>query len=414
MELKRKQGVLRKRFGFRLLVCLASIIGSVVYLIYDDVSKPIWGVILGLCGSALVWALVELFDFVIQTHHQYESERNAFWGFVLDHFRMMKDEIRADVDNIPMHELHRIVKDLYGELNKFVFSSNVYSVSREFEMCSNYLERMYWKFDSCCHEINDEYEDRDEYYKKLYDALLLKKEEKEATSKHFFDGFFVQKSAAKMADVELSFEQYKLPENMVDYGVVGNISDEFVIPGNIRKTTTFIPDLRFLELRNQNNCSALYCCLCLLLRRVKVSMDVVHKKTVFERILAFTKTEKYKIWEKRITGAMMVGVSVHIAVVYLLFAIGSSLKEEKCLTPFVYVSFALSTLILAISVIKKWKGYVKQNRGYCLIVAIFLSFVYAALRLKYWPGMWQYEDLGTALVILASYLVMVFEKDKTE
>ena len=217
-----------------------------------------------------------------------------------------------------------------------------------------------------------------------------------------------------MADVELSFEQYKLPENMIDYGVVGNIRDEFVIPGNIRKTTTFIPDLRFLELRNQNNCSALYCCLCLLLRRVKVSMDVVHKKTVFERILAFTKTEKYKIWEKRITGAMMVGVSVHIAVVYLLFAIGSSLKEEKCLTPFVYVSFALSTLILAISVIKKWKGFVKENRGYYLIVAIFLSFVYAVLRLKCWPGMWQYEDLGTALVILASYLVMVFEKDKTE
>ena len=56
----------------------------------------------------------------------------------------------------------------------------------------------------------------------------------------------------------------------------------------------------------------------------------------------------------------------------------------------------------------------KENQGYCLIVAIFLSFVYAALRLKYWPGMWQYEDLGTALVILASYLVMVFEKDKTE
>ena len=92
MELKRKQGVLRKRFGFRLLVCLASIIGSVVYLIHDDVSKPIWGVILGLCGSALVWALVELFDFVIQTHHQYESERNVFWGFVLDYFRMMKEK----------------------------------------------------------------------------------------------------------------------------------------------------------------------------------------------------------------------------------------------------------------------------------------------------------------------------------
>ena len=64
--------------------------------------------------------------------------------------------------------------------------------------------------------------------------------------------------------------------------------------------------------------------------------------------------------------------------------------------------------------IEKLKEYVKENRGYCLIVAIFLSFVYAALRLKYWPGMWQYEDLGTALVILASYLVMVFEKDKTE
>lgn len=413
MEFKRKQSVLRKRFGFRLLICCASLLGSVLYLACDNKAEPIWGVVLGLCGSALVWALVELFDFVIQTHHQYESERNACWGFVMDHFRDMKKIIRADTDNIPMHELRKIVNALYNELNKFVFSSNVYSLSKEFEMCSNYIERMYWKFDACCAGIKDECEEQDSYYKKLYNALLLDKEEKEATSKRFFDGFFLQKSGAKMTDLDLSFERYDLPENMVNYEVVGNISDEFTVPGNIRKTTTFIPDLKFIELYEKKKTYALFCCLCLLFRKVKVSAEEVNdRKPLKQRVRNFLQREKVKNWGKRISGAIMIGVSFYIAIVYLLVAVGSSLKMYNYLAPFVYVSFALSALVLLISTSKRLNRYVKNNRWYCLIIAIFLSFSYAALRNQLWPNVFQYEDIGTALLILASYAILVFEKDK--
>lgn len=414
MEFKRKQNVLRQRFGFRFIVCLASLIGSGLYLMCENTSEPLWGVILGLCGSALVWALVELFDFFIQTNHQYESERNAFWGFTMDYFRKMKTIIRTDVNNISMHELHTIICNLYEELNKFVFESNIYSISKEFEMCSNYIERMYWKFDACCPGIYDDCEERDECYQKLYDALILEKEEQESTSKRFFDGFFLQKSAAQMMDIELSFEQYHIPENMMDYGVVGNISDNFTVPGNIRKTKTFIPDLRFLELYKNNKPNAVFTCIRLLFRHVKVSMDKanVEKKTIIKRIIAFTKNEKVKKWAKRISSAIMVVVSGYIAVIYLLVAFGSALNIENYLTPFVYVSFILSALILLVSKLEKLKEYVKSNREYCLIIAVFLSFVYAALRVQLWPNVFQYEDFGTALLILASYCDLVFIKTK--
>lgn len=72
MEFKRKQTVLRQKFWFRFAVCAASIISGFLYLILND-NTSFWGMIVGICGSALVWSLVELFDFFIHTFYQYES-----------------------------------------------------------------------------------------------------------------------------------------------------------------------------------------------------------------------------------------------------------------------------------------------------------------------------------------------------
>jgi hypothetical protein len=56
MEFKRKQSVLRKRFWFRLIVCIAALLGSFWYLTPGEKSD-VWTVIIGVCGSAMVWHL---------------------------------------------------------------------------------------------------------------------------------------------------------------------------------------------------------------------------------------------------------------------------------------------------------------------------------------------------------------------
>lgn len=122
--------------------------------------------------------------------------------------------------------------------------SRIYPISKEFEMCSYYIERMYWKFYSCCLGIYDECEERIEYYQKLYNSIILIREEKEKTSKRLFRGIFVQKSYAEMTDIDLSFEPIQLPDGIVDEDLIGNLGETITVPGNVRVTKTFIPDLK--------------------------------------------------------------------------------------------------------------------------------------------------------------------------
>ena len=244
MEIKRKQNVLRNKFWFRITICLLALTTSIIYLLLKNDSH-FWSVIIGVSGSALVWALVELVDFFIQTQYRYESERNTFLGIITDSFCKIKSIIRASDDEIPMHELKSITLNLYEEINNFLFNNDIYPVSKEFELCCNYVERMRWKFDACCVGIHDDCEERNECYQKLYDAILLVKKEKELTSKRFFECFSSQKSEWEMTNIELSFDKITLPEGLIDHEVEGNIKDSFMIPGNIHETITFVPDIDF-------------------------------------------------------------------------------------------------------------------------------------------------------------------------
>ncbi len=271
MEFERKQAVLQQRFWFRAIVCIVSLAGSVLYLIFND-NTSFWGLTIGICGSALVWSLVELFDFFVQTYYQYESERNTFWGVVMEHFSRMKTIIRASSDEIPMQELKAVVNELYNEINPFIFNSNIYPVSKEFDMCSNYIERMYWKFYACCSDIYNDFEEQSEYYKKLHDSILLIKEEKEdASTKRSFNVIFIKKIVAEMTDIELSFERYQIPEDIVSKDVTGNIKETFTIPDNMYVTTTFIPDLAFYNLYQNSKTKAFCTVMCLLFRKVKIT-----------------------------------------------------------------------------------------------------------------------------------------------
>ena len=409
MELKRKQNVLRNKFWFRVVICLCSLLGSALYLAFKS-STELWTIITGVCGSALVWSLVELVDFFVQTHYQYESERNTFFGIVTNHFSKMKNIIRANDKEIPMHDLREIVRSFYDETNNFIFNSNVYPISAEFNKCCNYIERMYWKFDACCIGIHDECEERTEYYEKLFNALLLVKEETEDTSKRFFDGFFSEKSNYEMTNIEFSFEKYELPNNLVDDDITGNIKEVFIIPGNVRKTTTFIPDLDFREFYNSRKSNALFICLCLLFRKVNSNISNSFLRRFFTNTKRLFKKVKWNKISKVFDILAMIIAPILLIVTFLLIAFGSSNEFDQYKNIFVYISFAMSALLLPLSISKRLKIDAQKHSWFYMIIAIFLSFGYAALRVNLFPKALQFEDFLTALVILASYFILFIDK----
>ncbi len=42
-----------------------------------------------------------------------------------------------------------------------------------------------------------------------------------------------------MTDIELNFEKYTLPQDLIKDDILWNIKDIFIVPGNIHKTTTY-------------------------------------------------------------------------------------------------------------------------------------------------------------------------------
>ena len=273
MEFKRKQTVLRQKFGFRFLVCILSLFGCCLYLKHNEQCPLLWGMILGLCGSALVWALVELIDWVIHTHYHYESERNSFYFLQENYFQKMKSCIKSDINNIPMYELSSIVSDLYDAMNKFLFSSEVYVISAEFEKCCNYIERMYWKFESCCSGMDIKKVPNDEYYIELHNALLQTEINTSENPRDFSEDLPDRRIIGNMTTLELSFESYCLPKKIVSYDVTGNIRDSYDLISGTRTTITFVPDIDFSKLHKANKTSSLEICLSLLFRTVRTSDD---------------------------------------------------------------------------------------------------------------------------------------------
>ncbi len=95
---------------------------------------------------------------------------------------------------------------------------------------------------------------------------------------------------------------------------------------------------------------------------------------------------------------------------YVVFAFGSFLDVTYCLSPFVYVSFVLSLIILLLSAFSKFKRLAQKDKSSTLIMSIFIAFSYALIRVKFFPHVSQWEDIGTAAIIITSYFITVLEK----
>lgn len=269
MELKRKQRALRQKFWFRVGVCAVSLAGVVLYLGLNN-DSALWGTVIGICGSALVWALVEIFDFFIQTAYQYESERNMFWRIKSECFGKMKTIIRQSPNEIPMHDINTCAVELYDRTNEFIFSASVYPISCEFEKCTNYIERMFWKFDACCSKMFRSEAEKSLNYRKMHESLIEKTNDNASSVQDFFDLAAFMESLSETTDIPLCFEKYTIPAELFEDGPIGNLGESFSLFENVRTLTTFKPDKDFWPLFSKKHANTFCTVSRLIFRKVNL------------------------------------------------------------------------------------------------------------------------------------------------
>ena len=111
-----------------------------------------------------------------------------------------------------------------------------------------------------------------------------------------------------------------------------------------------------------------------------------------------------------ISERLLLMAGILVAGMYLIFCAGSALEVSEFLKPFVYISFALSLIVYLISMIGNVKKWAQKNKPFTLILSVFLSFLYARVRVSLFPSIFQFEDGGTAIIIMLSFLAVLFGK----
>lgn len=254
MEQKRIRSVLRKRFFFRASVLIMAVLGCIGYAANYKANDPLWGIVFGLSGSALVWALVELFDFFVQTHHQFCLDRSNFINMLEEYFSKTKDLIRKDKANIPWAEIQIVWNELWDRVAHYPFTGSLYCICKEFDAIANYIEHIYWQFYACFGLTgNDSQEPGSPFEQKLHDKMISTDRETDATSAYFFEAANYHSIWLKIAEMEPSFDKIDLPDGLIKYGVRGDLGEQFSIPGNVHTYTTLRPRLELLERINRSH-----------------------------------------------------------------------------------------------------------------------------------------------------------------
>lgn len=253
MEQTRDQRVLRQRFWFRLLVLLFSVASCILYGIFNSYSPTVWGVILGLSGSALVWSFVELFDFFVEIYRQFTSERSQFFIITEKHWSQLRRVFRSNtsIEDLPWEKVADIVDDLYSKTALFPFQGGIYSISKEFELAVNYITRLYWKSHGYQHSRAKK--NTRDYWEPFYrDFVSIQSEVAKEPAKTFTNFFRINNRIDALREIEVSFHDYNHPEGMISFHELGDLGESVSIPSGQIQCKTLKPAYDFHRKFHEN------------------------------------------------------------------------------------------------------------------------------------------------------------------
>ena len=247
MEQERKQKVLREKIIFRSGVLLLSVVICILYILYNKYYPAIWGVALGIAGSALVWSLVEIVDFFINTDEVFEEERSQFFGIVETHWSELKDCFRntEDAQDVDWDKVFNKIDDIYNDVAMFPFKGSTYSISKEFEDAAIYITRLYWIAHGYKYSTVEKGQD---YWDSFYNIFVkVSDHPTENYGKDLKKIGSINQKIDELRKIELSFDDFSYPKGMIDNRDIGNLGKNFSLTSGKWRYKTFKPIYDFHE-----------------------------------------------------------------------------------------------------------------------------------------------------------------------
>lgn len=244
MEQKRMQNMLREQFGFRIFIFLIALLGCIGYGLYGKQAPVIWGIILGAAASALVWALVELFDFFVSTYHQYCLERSAFILMVTGYWSNIRPLLSRKTQEICWLSIKSIVEELYRKATQYPFDGGTFALSKEFQDAVNYITRMYWRVLGCFWNLDD-VEPESCQAQSLYDMFVMIENGERNGEAFLIDFSNLEVEMEVLRDIELSFEKFDVPKYSSKTSRFGVMWEEVDADQNTHVRWSFRPQIDF-------------------------------------------------------------------------------------------------------------------------------------------------------------------------
>lgn len=170
------QNRLKLMFCFRFFVLAISLFGlfGIPYC-----SESMKNILIGISGSGIVWSAVELFDLIVTTYSKYVVEKNEFRSDIIKEIRNIRKIFiqYKTPEEIPWKDVDQCTTKLFSVFSAFNAKSSVFVLTKEWENMHNYIERLYWKTNSCVfHQISFTNDKKGELFK-IFICTEIKKEQ---------------------------------------------------------------------------------------------------------------------------------------------------------------------------------------------------------------------------------------------
>ena len=158
-------------------------VGAFAFLIGSSFFEGFWGNwLLGVSGSLLVWSLVESISFLLDIKQSILDQRTKFFSLTQEAFDSISSTYKPELvdgkfSSSEFKMFQESIVKFYADVMKFPFECPLYSNTKEFQQAVNYIERMYWKYDSIQLKPSEYFEIEDlvltDVYKGSYEDLVL-------------------------------------------------------------------------------------------------------------------------------------------------------------------------------------------------------------------------------------------------
>lgn len=252
MKMITTQRMLRAKVCGRLSILILAIVVSIVtFCCKSCLPKTMDGFLYGISASALVWAIVELYDFYVETLQIYIDQRDDFLGLLVKHFSTLRKFSNVQKYSLLNTEaIAEEISDLTTDVYNYPFVGKIYAMSKEFYDISNYVKRLNWKMVALRHLYALKSDKTDDFKQEVFKMLVEESYEQSDINNALRELCTLDPKYRAIADIDICFSPYPTPD-IVSYETKGDLGKKITIFGDNAGQTlykTLIPRKDFEQI----------------------------------------------------------------------------------------------------------------------------------------------------------------------